>query len=70
MITYLAVRLITWLYGYNWPLQGNARNAAAGVSIVETTLEIVFIVCFCCIELPGIIARRRINRNAKKENHQ
>ena len=57
MIVYIAVRLIAWLYGYAWPLEGQVRNIACGLSIIEAVVVAIRVVVYGVGEVPYIIQK-------------
>ena len=47
MIIYIAGRIVSWMYGYAWPLMNSdARAVLATVSIIEMAMELPLVVGF------------------------
>lgn len=65
MIVYIAARLIAWLYGYAWPLEGKVKNTACGLSIIEFAVVAILVVVYGIVEAPYIIQKALKGRGRK-----
>ena len=61
MITFLTYKFLHWLYCWG-EITTETKQAFTAISAVESFFEIGGIIGFCIINLPDILAERKIKR--------